>query len=150
MFGGIYFGAAPPASAGGVSFTYSIALNTGAYTLTGSVASILAGRSISVTAGSYALSGTATNLTRTYVLVSVAGSYTYTGVANVLRRIEGGSVVTATAHTYENIDATAETSLTITATTPRPQVVNVLASAVTSASITATLENFSIKASLNG
>lgn len=81
----------PPANA------YTLTADAGSYALTGTAASLEAGRSISAAAGSYALTGTTATLAKGRTLTADPGSYALTGTAATL---EVGRSVSAASGSY--------------------------------------------------
>ena len=70
-----------PDNPGGGGPTYSLTLDAGAYSYTGSSVSLAANRAISIDAGSYAYTGSNVNLAANRVLTIDGGSYAYSGSA---------------------------------------------------------------------
>lgn len=58
---------------------YTLAADSGSYTLTGTAASLIVGRKLAADSGSYSLSGTAAAFKRGYALTADSGSYTLSG-----------------------------------------------------------------------
>lgn len=77
--------------------TYTLTANGGAYSLTGTSASVLRSKKIVSTGGAYSLTGASAILKKSKVIVSTGGSYTLTG-ANI--NMVKGRVMTAQGGAY--------------------------------------------------
>lgn len=69
-----------------VKFAYSLACDSGAFSVGGTAASPEVGREVAGAAGSYAVSGTAATLSKTIPLAAAAGSYSVSGTAATFDR----------------------------------------------------------------
>ena len=75
----IGFGTNGDTAPSSASSGYTLAADSGSYTLTGTAASLIVGRKLAADSGSYSLSGTAAAFKRGYALTADSGSYTLSG-----------------------------------------------------------------------